>query len=94
MFFFFFFLIIYWVSILRLFEYFDRYLVDKEFKIIIDGRGINIINYVEVIDFSSSRVVIRYDKGTLLIIGSDLVVSKMLEEELLITGVVKSIEYN
>lgn len=54
----------------------------------------HILNYVEIEDFSNSRIVIRYEGGVLLVLGSDLVISKMQDEELLITGKIKSIEYN
>lgn len=79
---------------LKLFEYFDKYLVDKHYKITINGEKIHIMNYIEVEDFSSTRVVVRYDGGKTIISGIDLVVTKMLDEELLITGKIKMIEYN
>ena len=80
--------------ILRMFEYFDRYLVDKDYKITISDRTVHIMNYEEVEDFSNTRVVIRYNKGKTVLLGTDLVVTKMQDEELLITGKLKTIEYN
>ena len=41
---------------MRLFEYFDRYLVDNEYKVTIKGEIIHIINYLEIVDFSSDKV--------------------------------------
>jgi len=79
---------------LRLFEYFDRYLVDREYKITITEKQIHIMNYQEIEDFSSSRIVVRYSNGITIFLGSDLVVSKMQDDELLITGRIKTIEYN
>lgn len=81
-------------EIMRLFSYIDKYLTDESFRVSIDERGINIINYTLIEDFSSSKVVIRYKDGIITLIGSDLVISKMLDEELLIVGKLKSIEYN
>jgi len=77
-----------------LFEYFDRYLVDREYKITITEKQIHIMNYQEIEDFSSSRIVVRYSNGITIFLGSDLVVSKMQDDELLITGRIKTIEYN
>lgn len=79
---------------MRLFEYFDRYLVDREYKITITEKQIHIMNYQEIEDFSSSRIVVRYSNGITIFLGSDLVVSKMQDDELLITGRIKTIEYN
>lgn len=80
--------------VLKLFDYLDRYLTDKSFKVSIEGKFMHILNYVEIEDFSNSRIVVRYEEGILLVLGSDLVISKMQDEELLITGKIKSIEYN
>lgn len=72
----------------------DRYLIDKEYKITICGNKIHVMNYLEIEDFSSTRVVVRYQEGKTVLLGDDLVVSKMQDEELLIIGKLKSIEYN
>lgn len=79
---------------MKMFDYLDRYLIDREYKITISKGEIHILNYMEIEDFSSTRVVVRYEGGVTVILGSDLVVSKMQDEELLITGKLKSIEYN
>ena len=79
---------------LKLFDYFDRYLLDKDYKITITDKKIHIMNYVAIEDFSSTRVVVRHDKGKTILLGTDLVVTKMQDEELLITGKLKTIEYN
>ena len=54
---------------------------------------INVINYDEILDFSNNEISIKYDSGIMIIKGKDLVVSKMLDDELLIKGQVKSISY-
>lgn len=79
---------------MKLFGKLDRYLVDDDYKVTITDGKVHIINYVEIEDFSSTKVVVRYKCGITILLGSDLVVSKMLDDELLITGKLKSIEYN
>lgn len=79
---------------MKIFDYLDRYLIDKEYKITICGNKIHVMNYLEIEDFSSTRVVVRYQEGKTVLLGDDLVVSKMQDEELLIIGKLKSIEYN
>lgn len=70
----------------------DRYLVDKSYKIIIKENYINIINYIEIKDFSNSKIVISIPNSTTIITGTNLVVSKMQDNEVLITGNIKTIE--
>ena len=80
--------------ILKFFKSLDRYLVDSDYKVTISNGWIHIINYLGIEDFSSTRVVVSYEGGKTILLGNDLVVSKMLEDELLITGKLNSIEYN
>lgn len=77
---------------MRLFQYLDRYLIDKEYKITIYSDKVHIMNYLEVEDFSDTRVVVRYEGGVSILSGTNLVVSKMQDEELLITGKLHSIQ--
>ena len=70
----------------------DRYLMDTTYKIIIKDNTINIINYEEIKDFSSNKIVVKTKKNITTIIGKDLVVSKMQDNEVLITGLIKTIE--
>ena len=79
---------------MKLFNYLDRYIVDDEFKVIVMENYLNIVNYLEVLDFSSKEISIKYDRGIMIIKGDNLVVSKMMDDELLIRGKVKSINYS
>ena len=73
-------------------DYLERYLVDNSYSITIKNNSVHIINYLELEDFSSTRVVVRYESGKTILLGTDLVVSKMHEDELLIIGNIKTIE--
>lgn len=55
--------------------------------------SINIVNYIEVLDFSSKEISIKYNRGIMIINGSNLVVSKMFDDELIINGEIKSVSY-
>lgn len=79
---------------MRLFDKLDRYLVDNEYKVTIEKDRVYIINYVEIVDFSSTRVVVKYRDGVTVLEGLNLVVSRMMDDELVIEGKLKSIEYN
>ncbi len=78
---------------LKLFDKLDRYLIDNNHKVTIEKNRVHIINYIEIVDFSSDRVKLKYSDGLIILLGKDLVVSKMLEDELLIMGKLRSIEY-
>ena len=72
-------------------ECLDRYLKDKEYKITIMKDMININNYIEIKDFSDTKIIIRNSYGSTTIIGTNLVISKLVDNEVLITGNIQSI---
>ncbi len=79
---------------MKMFDKLDRYLTDKEYKIIYKNNYLNVINYVEILDFNEYEISIKYDRGITKVIGSNLVISKMLDDELLIVGDIEKIELN
>ncbi|MDD2518871.1 MAG: YabP/YqfC family sporulation protein [Bacilli bacterium] len=68
------------------------YLLEEEFTINIFKNKVNVVNYLNIDHFDINKVVIRHDEGILKIIGNNLVVSKLLGDEVLITGDIKNIE--
>lgn len=72
----------------------ENYLYDNEYKIIIKNNSINICNYTEIIDFDVNKIVIKNKDKKISIEGKDLIISKMLKEEVLITGIIKNISIN
>ena len=79
---------------MKLINKLDRYLEDKNYEIIIKENKINIINFKEIIDFSVSKITLRCDNKIINIEGKNLIISKMLDEELLITGSIYNIRIN
>lgn len=70
----------------------DKYLTDTNYKIIIKENYVNIINYEEIKDFSNNKVIITTKKNKTIITGENLVVSKMQDNEVLITGKIQKVE--
>lgn len=70
----------------------DRYLTDTNYKIIIKENSVDIINYEEIKDFSNKKVIITTKTNKTTITGEDLVVSKMQDNEVLITGKIQTIQ--
>ena len=69
-----------------------NYILESDFKIIYVKEKLNIVNYQMIDHFSDEKVIIRYSDGILVIKGENLIISKMLSDELLISGIIKNIE--
>ena len=72
----------------------DNYLYDREYKIIIKENYVNIINYDEIVDFTLNRIAVRYANKTIVIEGTNLTISKMVIDEVLVTGKIVNIRIN
>lgn len=69
------------------------YILDSDLKITIVNNKINIVNYKDIGHFDSNKIVVKVAKGEIIIKGNDLVVSKLINDEILITGNFNSIEF-
>ena len=72
----------------------ENYLNDLDYKIIIRKNQINIINYDEIIDFSLSKISVRYKNKKFIIEGKELVITRMFDNEVLINGNISNIIIN
>ena len=69
------------------------YILENEFKINILTGKVDIVNYIEIDHFDDTKVIVRYDKGIVKIKGENLTISKLLNDELLILGKIKVVEF-
>lgn len=69
------------------------YIFENEFKINILIGKIDIVNYIEIDHFDDTKIMVRYEKGLVVIKGENLTISKLLNDELLILGKIKSLEF-
>ena len=79
---------------MKLISKIDRYLENKNYKIIIKENSINIINFQEVIDFSINKISVKCENKIINIEGKNLIITKMLDEEVLINGIISNIRIN
>lgn len=79
---------------MKLIDTLDRYLFEKDYKITIKNNYLNINNYDEIIDFSLTKIVIRCQKKQLIIEGRNLIITKMLDNEVLIKGTITNLNIN
>lgn len=71
----------------------DDYVNDKRYSMIYKNNGLDIINYSEIIDFSSNKISVRYEDNIYHIEGNNLVISRMMDNEILITGDISNISF-
>ncbi len=69
------------------------YILENDLKITILNNKINIVNYKDIDHFDSNEIIVKTDIDDVIIKGSDLVVSKLMNSEILITGNFSNIEF-
>ena len=69
-----------------------NYLLDETFNMRVLKNKIDICNYESIGYLDNDLIIINYDSGEIKIKGENLVVSKLLNDELLISGNIKIIE--
>ena len=69
-----------------------NYILESDFKIIYLTNKLNIVNYNDISHFDSNKIIVNYNDGSVLISGKNLVVSKLLKDELLIEGSIDKLE--
>ena len=80
-----------WVNVMLL-EGIRTYINDKELKLTILKNKIDIVNYTDIGHFDSNKIVVKTNFKTIIVTGNDLVVSKLMKDEMLITGDFNNIE--
>lgn len=69
-----------------------NYMLENEFEVRVFKNKVDIVNYKDVGHFDSNSVVINYCDGSLIVKGINLVVSKLMNDEILICGEIKGLE--
>ena len=63
---------------MKILDRLNNYINELEYEIIITDSYINIVNYKEIVDFNSTRISVRHNSGITVIVGTNLVIIKML----------------
>lgn len=79
---------------MKLVDRLEDYLYDNEYKIIVKKNQVDIVNYDEIIDFSLNKISVKYRNKIFVIEGTNMVISKMLDNEILITGNISNLRIN
>ena len=70
-----------------------NYILENKFKINIYDNNVDIINYIEIEHFDDKIIIVKYEKGIVTVKGDNLIITKLLEDELLINGQIRNIEF-
>lgn len=70
-----------------------NYILEEDFKINYVTGKVDIVNYQCIDHFDSDKVMVRYSGGVVVIKGDNLIISKLLNDEILVSGTIKSIEF-
>jgi len=69
-----------------------NYIKDNKFKIIYVNNSVDIINYDKILEVTSKVVTLEKEGKLLFIRGENLKLDKLLDSEVLITGLIYKIE--
>ena len=69
-----------------------NYLYDKKYFINFYDDYIHIFNYLDLEEFKSDLIIIKFMDFKIIINGTDFFITKMLKNELLIKGIFSSLE--
>ncbi len=71
-----------------------NFLYDKNYFINIYDEYIHIFNYRELISLSSKKIILKMESFKININGTDLFITKMLPNEILIKGNIVKVEFS
>ena len=74
---------------MKIINNFRSFLLEDNFEIHIYKNKIDILNYTSMGHFDSNKIIVYSDSGYITIKGKDLVVTKLLKDEVLITGLME-----
>ena len=69
-----------------------NYINNKDFKIIFINNSVNVVNYSKILEIKSDIITIENNDRLVFIKGNDLKLNKLLDNEILITGIISKIE--
>lgn len=69
-----------------------EYLLENDFKMILTDGNIDILNYQEISLFDDNHVIIKSNNKFITILGNNLIITKWLDDEILVNGEITKIE--
>ena len=78
---------------MNLFKDARNYIMENDLKVIYLDNKVDVINYGQIISFDNNKIILKSENKTILVVGGNLVVSKLLISEILIVGNITKIEF-
>ena len=75
-----------------MFNQINNYINDKEFRFTIYENKIHILNFKRIISLEENRISFQGANQKIIIEGNHFIVSKLLDQEMLIMGVIQKLE--
>ena len=72
----------------------NNYLLDSEYKLTVFEDKIHLINYKKLLVLEDEKIVLSTNKTIVTITGEKLSLKKLLQNEVLLSGVIRKIEVN
>ena len=80
------------VILLKILNEFRNYMLEENFEFRFIDNKLNIINYKSINHFDSNKIIISHGDGYIVINGKNLIVSRLLNNEIMIKGKINGIE--
>ena len=71
----------------------SNYILEDDFKIVYLPNKLDVVNYECIDHFDIDKIIVRYSGGIVVIKGENLIISKLLNDEILVLGIIKNIEF-
>ena len=78
---------------MNLFKDARNYIMENDLKVIYLDNKVDVINDGQIISFDNNKIILKNENKTILVVGDNLVVSKLLISEILIVGNITKIEF-
>jgi sporulation protein YqfC len=77
---------------MNIFERLDNFIDNKNIELHFINNKVYVFNHDEITDFSSVKITLKHKEGLVNINGKNLVITRLISKELLISGDVINIE--
>lgn len=69
-----------------------KYLLENDFKMTLTDGNVDILNYQEISVFDDNHIIIKSNGKFITILGNNLIITKWLDDEILVNGEITKIE--
>lgn len=69
-----------------------NYIKDNNFKIVYLNNSVNVVNYDKILEVKSDVITLEKEHKLMFVRGNNLKLDKLLDNEILITGMISQIE--